>query len=129
MTNPRRNFENIAFVASSVAAAREAEARLRGRYGNCKPEQADAIVALGGDGLMLQTLRKHLHDGVPIYGMNRGSFGFLMNDYVEDDLLERLARAELNVIHPLSMRAVDGAGVLHKELAFNEVSLFRQTHQ
>jgi NAD+ kinase len=129
MTNPRRNFEKIAFVASSVAAAREAATRLAGLYGNVKPEEADAIVALGGDGLMLQTLRKHLHDGVPIYGMNRGSFGFLMNDYSEDNLLERLAHAELSVIHPLAMRAVDGAGVLHKELAFNEVSLFRQTHQ
>ena len=93
------------------------------------PETADAIVALGGDGLMLQTLHKHLHGGVPIYGMNRGSFGFLMNDYSEEDLLGRLARAELSVIHPLAMRAVDGAGIVHEGLAFNEVSLFRQTHQ
>src|SRR5262245_66294667 len=122
MANSARKFESIAFVASDVSEAREAMQRLVRRYGNADPKTADAIVALGGDGLMLQTLRKHLHDGVPIYGMNRGSFGFLMNDYVEDDLLERLARAELNVIHPLSMRAVDGAGVLHKELAFNEVS-------
>ena len=78
---------------------------------------------------MLQTLHKHLHGGVPIYGMNRGSFGFLMNDYSEEDLLGRLARAELSVIHPLAMRAVDCAGIVHEGLAFNEVSLFRQTHQ
>jgi NAD+ kinase len=129
MANPRRKYEKIAFVASNVAAAGEAEARLAGLYGNAKPQEADAIVALGGDGLMLQTLHKHLHDGVPIYGMNRGSFGFLMNDYSEEDLPGRLARAELSVIHPLAMRAVDCAGILHKGLAFNEVSLFRQTHQ
>ena len=74
-----------------------------------RPRTADAIVALGGDGLMLQTLHRHLNDRVPIYGMNRGSAGFLMNDYGEDDLRERLARAEVNVIHPLAMRAVDRA--------------------
>jgi NAD+ kinase len=129
MTNPRRKYEKIAFVASTVAAAREAEARLAVLYGNANPQGADAIVALGGDGLMLQTLHKHLHDGIPIYGMNRGSFGFLMNDYSEKDLPERLARAELSVIHPLQLRAVDCSGVIHKSLAFNEVSLFRQTHQ
>jgi NAD+ kinase len=129
MTNPRRKYEKIAFVASNVPQAREARDRLAKRYGNAEPQTADAIVALGGDGLMLQTLHTHLPDAVPIYGMNRGSFGFLMNDYSEDDLLERLAQAELSVIHPLAMRAVDCAGVMHKGLAFNEVSLFRQTHQ
>ena len=129
MTNPRRNYENIAFVASSVSRARQAKQRLIELYGNADPETADAVVALGGDGLMLQTLHKHLQDGVPIYGMNFGSLGFLMNDYSEEDLPGRLARAEINVIHPLAMRAVDGAGVIHKGLAFNEVSLFRQTHQ
>ena len=129
MTNPRRKYEKIAFVASNVPQAREARDRLANRYGNAEPQTADAIVALGGDGLMLQTLHTHLPDAVPIYGMNRGSFGFLMNDYSEEDLLERLAQAELSVIHPLAMRAVDCAGVMHKGLAFNEVSLFRQTHQ
>jgi NAD+ kinase len=129
MTNPRRKYEKIAFVASNVPQAREARDRLAKRYGNAEPQTADAIVALGGDGLMLQTLHTHLPDAVPIYGMNRGSFGFLMNDYSEEDLLERLAQAELSVIHPLAMRAVDCAGVMHKGLAFNEVSLFRQTHQ
>ena len=129
MTNPARKFEKIAFVASEVAEAREALQRLAKRYGNADAKSADAIVALGGDGLMLQTLHKHLHGGVPIYGMNRGSFGFLMNDYSEDDLIGRLARAELRIIHPLAMRAVDCAGVAHEGLAFNEVSLFRETYQ
>lgn len=129
MTNPRRNYENIAFVASSVPRAREAKRRLVDLYGNADPETADAVVALGGDGLMLQTLHKHLQDAVPIYGMNFGSLGFLMNEYSEEDLPGRLARAEISVIHPLAMRAIDGAGVIHSGLAFNEVSLFRQTHQ
>jgi NAD+ kinase len=129
MANPRRKFEKIAFVASDVAEAREAKERLARRYGDADPKNADAIVALGGDGLMLQTLHSHLQGGVPIYGMNRGSFGFLMNDYSEEDLLGRLAHAELSVIHPLAMRAVDCAGVTHEGLAFNEVSLFRQTYQ
>ena len=78
---------------------------------------------------MLQTLHRHLNDRVPIYGMNRGSVGFLMNDYREDDLLGRLARAEINAIHPLAMRAVDRAGKRAQALAINEVSLFRETYQ
>ena len=78
---------------------------------------------------MLQTLHRHLNDRVPIYGMNRGSVGFLMNDYSEEDLRGRLARAEINVIHPLAMRAVDQAGKTHKALAINEVSLFREIYQ
>jgi NAD+ kinase len=124
-----QKFEKIAFVASEVAEARRALEELTRVYGNAPPQQADAIVALGGDGLMLQTLHRHMTDRVPIYGMNRGSFGFLMNEYREDDLVGRLARAEINVIHPLSMRAVDVGGKTHEELAINEVSLFRQTYQ
>jgi NAD+ kinase len=124
-----RKFEKIAFVASEVAEAQAARERLTRIYGNALPWGADAIVALGGDGFMLQTLHRHLNDGVPIYGMNRGSTGFLMNDYRQDDLLGRLERAEINVIHPLAMRAVDAAGREHKALAINEVHLFRETHQ
>src|SRR5690606_15770733 len=86
-----------------------------------------AIVALGGDGLMLQTLHRFMNDGIPIYGMNRGSVGFLMNDYHDDNLIERLANAEISRIHPLSMLAYDRAGKAHKGLAINEVSLFRET--
>ena len=129
MAKPARKFEKIAFVASDVAEARGALERLSERYGSTDPDKADAIVALGGDGLMLQTLHSHLRDGVPIYGMNRGSFGFLMNEYSEEDLKGRLSRAEINVIHPLVMRAVDSSGEVHEGLAFNEVSLFRQTYQ
>jgi NAD+ kinase len=129
MPSIARTFEKIAFVASDVAEARQALERLAARYGNAEPGVADAIVALGGDGLMLQTLHAHLNDCVPIYGMNRGSTGFLMNDYSEDDLHARLAHAEVSVIHPLAMRAVDAHGREHKALAINEVSLFRQIYQ
>src|SRR5690349_293301 len=94
--------EKIAFVASDAPEAREALERLVARYGNVPEAQADAIVALGGDGLMLQTLHTHMHHRVPVYGMNRGSVGFLTNDYSDDDLKGRLARAELSIIHPLS---------------------------
>jgi NAD+ kinase len=124
-----RKFEKIAFVASDVPEAREALGRLTATYGNAEAKAADAIVALGGDGLMLQTLHRHLNDRIPIYGMNRGSVGFLMNEYQEDDLRGRLARAEINRIHPLSMRALDARGAVHESLAINEVSLFRQTYQ
>jgi NAD+ kinase len=129
MQSIARKLDKIAFVASDVPEAQEARARLVAAYGNVEPKAADAIVALGGDGLMLQTLHRHLNDRVPIYGMNRGSTGFLMNDYREDDLLERLARAEINAIHPLAMRAVDRAGKVHTALAINEVHLFRETYQ
>ncbi len=129
MPKPDRKFEKIAFVASDHPEAQEALARLTKQYGNVPPETADAIVALGGDGLMLQTLHKHMHDEIPIYGMNRGSVGFLMNEYREDDLLARLEGAEISCIHPLVMRARDIHGDVHEDLAINEVSLFRQTHQ
>jgi NAD+ kinase len=124
-----RKFERIAFVASDVPEARTALERLTARYGNVPAAEAEAIVALGGDGLMLQTLHRHLHDRIPIYGMNRGSVGFLTNDYQEDDLIARLARAEVSIIHPLAMRAVDRAGQVHDGLAINEVHLFRETYQ
>jgi NAD+ kinase len=124
-----KKFERIAFVASDAPEAREACERFVARYGNVPVERADAIVTLGGDGLMLQTLHAHLHDHVPVYGMNRGSVGFLTNDYSDDDLKGRLARAEMSIIHPLAMCAVDRVGKLHKSLAINEVSLFRETYQ
>jgi NAD+ kinase len=129
MAKPPPKFEKIAFVASEVPEARAALDRLARLYGNAPTEEADAIVALGGDGLMLQTLHRHMHDRIPIYGMNRGSVGFLTNDYHEDDLKGRLARAEVSIIHPLAMRALDRAGRVHDGLAINEVHLFRETHQ
>jgi NAD+ kinase len=127
--SPKSKFEKVAFVASEVADATEAVARLTERYGSVDPREADAIVALGGDGLMLQTLRRYLNDRIPIYGMNRGSVGFLMNEYREEGLLERLAQAEISRVHPLSMVAYDAQGKASKALAINEVSLFRETFQ
>ena len=124
-----KKFDKIAFVASDVVEAQRAMKRLSQRYGNVKPWEADAIVALGGDGLMLQTLHRYMNEGIPIYGMNRGSVGFLMNEYREDDLIERLAAAETNRIHPLSMIAFDKEGKAHKSLAINEVSVFRERFQ
>jgi NAD+ kinase len=129
MATLARNFQRIAFVASDAPEAREALERLVQHYGNVPVETADAIVALGGDGLMLQTLHAHMHDRLPVYGMNRGSVGFLTNDYSDDGLRERLANAEMSVIHPLAMRAVDQDSKLHTGLAINEVHLFRETHQ
>ena len=129
MPKPKRKFDKIAFVASEMPEAIEARKRLAERYGEVDAAEADAIVALGGDGHMLQTMHRFMNDGTPIYGMNRGSVGFLMNDYNEDDLPGRLAAAEVSRIHPLAMLAYDRAGKAHKALAINEVSLFRERHQ
>ncbi len=93
---------NIAFVASDTEEAQSAERDLAARYGNVAADKADIIVALGGDGLMLQTMHRYMNNRIPIYGMNRGSVGFLLNDYHEDQLLERLGAAETTIIHPLT---------------------------
>lgn len=119
----------LAFTASARPEAQDALRRLRHAHGEVGEAEADIIVALGGDGLMLQTLHRHMKDRIPIYGMNRGSVGFLTNDYSAENLRERLAAAETSVIHPLAMRAVDKDGKVHHGLAINEVSLFRQRHQ
>lgn len=129
MAKPKDIPKKIAFVASDVPEAIEARRSLASRYGDAVPETADAIVALGGDGLMLQTLHRFINDKIPIYGMNRGSVGFLMNEYHEDDLLERLASANVSRINPLAMIAYDSTGKAHKGLAINEVSLFRERYQ
>jgi NAD+ kinase len=110
-------------------AASKAAKRLARFYGENDPETADIVVALGGDGFMLQTLHRFLGSEKPIYGMNRGSVGFLMNDYDEDDLIARIVAAERTVIHPLQMDAWTEAGEVHTGLAINEVSLLRQTRQ
>ncbi len=110
MSRPTQRFKHIAFVAGPTPEAREAYERLQGRYGNVEPKDADVIVALGGDGLMLQTLHKFMNSGKPIYGMHRGTVGFLMNDFSIDNLLERLTAAHITVIHPLVMRARDAPG-------------------
>lgn len=128
-SEPETVVEKIAFVASNTPEAEDGLKRLSGRYGNVVPEEADVIVALGGDGLMLQTLHRFMDAHIPIYGMNRGSVGFLMNEYREDGLPERLSRAKSNMIHPLRMRATLKDGTSAKALAINEVSLYRLTHQ
>ena len=119
----------LAFAASDRPEATEALHRLRMKYGMVEEADAQAIVALGGDGFMLETLHRTLNTGKPIYGMNRGSVGFLMNDYSEDDLPKRIAASERAIIHPLAMTAVDRNRTNHRALAINEVSLLRQTAQ
>jgi NAD+ kinase len=126
-TTPR--YERIAFVASPVPEARKALARLTRRYGNTTLAKADVVVALGGDGLMLRTLHRLMKSGKPIYGMHRGTIGFLMNEYGDKGLQERLSAADTTVIHPLIMRARDTKGRVHTHHAINEVSLYRQTYQ
>ncbi len=120
-------FETIAIAAADGAEAQEALQSLSRRYETVAPEEADIIVALGGDGFMLESLHRCLERGQPIYGMNRGSIGFLMNAFEEDGLLERLAKAEPVKVHPLCMTATDTGGTEHRALAINEVSLLRQT--
>jgi NAD+ kinase len=121
--------ETIAFLSSGASEADDAFERLIGLYGDAPLETADVIVALGGDGLMLQTLHRTMKAPKPIYGMNRGSVGFLMNEYSERGLRERLAAAKPSIIHPLAMRARDVHGVETAARAINEVSLLRQTYQ
>jgi NAD+ kinase len=116
---------NIAFLASDSALSQDAKTRLEGLYGAHPPEEADVIVALGGDGFMLQTLHRTQHIEAPVYGMNRGTVGFLMNAYAEDDLIARLEAAEEAVINPLHMTATTAAGETVEMLAINEVSLLR----
>lgn len=117
--------ENIAFVASDVAIAQKALKGLAKRYGNLTPDKAKVIVALGGDGFMLQTLHATQHLGAPVYGMNCGTIGFLMNGFEEDDLPNRLAAAVVEKINPLAMVAQCTDGSRHEALAINEVSLLR----
>ncbi|HWD26031.1 MAG TPA: NAD kinase [Rhizomicrobium sp.] len=118
----------IHFVASSAPDAQAALAEIRARHDDAGADKADIVVALGGDGFMLQTLHNFLSRKKPIYGMNLGSVGFLMNEYRADDLDQRLAAAESALLHPLRMRA-EGKGGVTEALAFNEVSLLRQTRQ
>ena len=119
----------ISFRASDARVAQEALAELTARFGQSTPEEADIVVALGGDGFMLETLKDVQPLDKPVYGMNRGTVGFLMNEYRGEDLPHRLAEAEEAVIHPLRMRAEDGEGAIHEGLAINEVSLLREGPQ
>ncbi len=125
----RRRKQAVAFISSAAPEAAAAQQRLADRYGATSPEKADVIVALGGDGFMLQSLHAFMNTGKPIYGMNCGSVGFLLNEFSEDGLRERIAKALVTAVHPLAMHARDAAGRAHKAYAINEVSLFRQSYQ
>ena len=122
-------YDKVAFVASGSPKAQESLKRLRKQYGGVNPDEADVIVALGGDGFMLETLHVYLDRKVPIYGMNRGTVGFLMNEFREDDLMENLAQASATILHPLEMVAKCADGSRIEALAINEVSMLRQTRQ
>jgi NAD+ kinase len=119
----------FAFVASDTAVAQQARRKLVERYGDLPPLEAEVIVALGGDGFMLRTLHAHRALDLPVYGMKLGRVGFLMNKHHQDDLPARIERAHVAVLHPLRMSTTDSAGNELSALAFNEVSLLRQSNQ
>ncbi|MDE0044951.1 MAG: NAD kinase [bacterium] len=120
---------DIAFVASTDIRAQRARDELVALYGCSGVNDAKVIVALGGDGFMLETLHRYLDRDVGVYGMNTGSIGFLMNTLATRDLVERLDAARTTILKPLSMTAIDVGGVRHEAVAINEVSLFRETSQ
>jgi NAD+ kinase len=120
---------SIAFVAAQTGIAAAAKARLVALYGDTTPQAAEVIVALGGDGLMLECLHRVLGTDKPVYGMNCGSVGFMMNEFAEADLPGRLARAQSSILHPLRMHAITASGVVEEAVAINEVSLLRQLRQ
>ncbi|MAL80140.1 MAG: NAD kinase [Sneathiella sp.] len=120
---------NIYFTASESDDAQTALERLKARYPHVSAEEADIIVALGGDGFMLETMHRFMSSNLPIYGMNKGTVGFLLNSYREDKLIERLEAGEITELHPLCMTAVDMHGAQMQALAINEVSLLRESRQ
>jgi NAD+ kinase len=119
----------FAFVASETNVAQQARRKLIERYGDAQPEQADVIIALGGDGFMLRTLHTYRALPAPVYGMKLGRVGFLMNKHRLDELESRIERAHAAVLYPLEMRTTDAEGQVSHALAFNEVSLLRQSNQ
>jgi NAD+ kinase len=123
------SFSRIAFIAAETAPARQALCALTKKYGQIKPSKADVIVALGGDGFMLEALHNHMNAELPIFGMHRGTVGFLMNPYDDKKLPQRLAAAQEVMVHPLRMNTVSRTGGKHSALAINEVSMLRQTRQ
>jgi len=124
-----RQINSLSFVASDTSDAQAAARHLASLYGNADPATADVIVALGGDGFMLQQLHETMNTNRLVYGMNRGSVGFLMNDYAEDNLRERISSSVENIIRPLEMHTIDSEGESYSALAINEVALFRQSYQ
>jgi NAD+ kinase len=123
------NFTSLSFVASQAPEAQDARNELISIYGNADTDDAAVIVALGGDGFMLQTLHTTMNTGKRVYGMNRGSVGFLMNRYETRDLPGRIDGAVENVFRPLEMVTTDASGLERRALAINEVYLFRQSYQ
>ena len=121
----------IAIVGAPTELAQASRERLIARYGSCGVDEAETIVCLGGDGFMLETLHRALEAGgsTPVYGMNCGSVGFLMNSFGEDSLLERVANAQAALLHPLRMHVVTTTGAVEEAVALNEVSLLRQLRQ
>jgi len=119
----------FAFVASDTSVAQQARRKLVAQYGDVPPAEAEVIVALGGDGFMLRTLHAHRDGQAPVYGMKLGRVGFLMNKHRLDDLPERIAQAHAAILYPLEMHTTDGDGVQSTAIAFNEVSLLRQSNQ
>jgi NAD+ kinase len=119
----------VAFVASDAEAAQQALIDLSRAYGTVDPAEADIVVSLGGDGFMLETLHRFAGKGVSIFGMHRGSVGFLMNPYQLEGLPERLDTAQRVTLYPLEMRATEESGAVTRAIAFNEVSLLRETRQ
>ena len=124
MTHPR-----IAFVASDTAQAKAARASLQSRYKNVPPTKANVIVAIGGDGFMLEMLHRFMNRDVPIFGLNQGAVGFLMNEFNDGDLIDRVSAAESVTLHPLRMTARTANGKIRRAIAVNEVSLLRETYQ
>jgi NAD+ kinase len=129
MKGAKHRFERIAFLSSSTPEADAAREDFVTRFGTIEPESADVIVALGGDGLMLQTLHRFMGKNKPIYGMKQGSIGFLMNEFHGPDLDQRLDQAEASIVHPLLMEATATLGEVVKARAINEVSILRQSYQ
>ena len=125
----KRDVARICILASPTELAQESRARLVAAHGDVSFKDASIVVCLGGDGFMLETLHRTLSRDIPVYGMNCGSVGFLMNAFQEEDLPERLARAQEVVLHPLRMHAITRTGSVEEALALNEVSLLRQLRQ
>jgi NAD+ kinase len=129
MAAPSSSAPRLAFVAAATPTARAARSALERRYGSVPPAEADVVVALGGDGLMLHTLHRNMRRRTPIYGMNLGTVGFLLNTYKPVGLLARLKKARRVALTPLLMRAVDTRGRRHEAMAINEISLLRSSRQ
>lgn len=127
--NAKHRFKRIAFLSSGTPEANAARDAFVARFGEIDPDEADVVVALGGDGLMLQALHRFMGKHKPIYGMKHGSVGFLMNEFHGPDLQERLDKAEASIVHPLLMEATTTQGETIKARAINEVSLLRQSYQ